>query len=114
MVIGMADRITMVIIMEVIRIIEDMEEVFMGIGNMSIVSDLLATFGLLLLVRQMNGPWGIIARWRNALMRIPIIGKQFYDALECPYCSGCYCAVVIYCFSFYCGKLGSAFCFVLA
>ena len=90
------------------------EEVFMGIDNISPLLNLLAVLGLLLLFRQMEGPWGIISRWRNAMVRIPIIGKQFYDALQCSYCSGAWAACLIYSISSYAGKLGSAVCFVLA
>src|SRR5579883_1665550 len=63
---------------------------------MSLVIALLAIFGLAFTIRQTEGPWNIIGRWRNWMMRIPFIGVQFYKLLECYFCLGFHCGWIVY------------------
>jgi hypothetical protein len=63
---------------------------------MSIVISLLAIFGLAFTLKETNGPWDLISKWRNLMMRIPFIGVQFYKLLDCYFCTGWWCGIVIY------------------
>jgi len=63
---------------------------------MNIIILLLASFGLTFLIRQSEGPFGIISWFRNKLMLIPHIGVFFYKLLECPYCTGFWCGIIVY------------------
>ena len=57
---------------------------------------LLSTFGLTFLVKEMDGPFGIIGYSRNLLMRIPYIGTFIYNLLQCPFCIGTWSGIIIY------------------
>ena len=57
---------------------------------------LLSIFGLVFLIRESDGPWGIIAWFRNLLMRIPFCGVFFFNLLNCPFCCGCHAGWIIY------------------
>ena len=63
---------------------------------MDLIVFLLATFGLNFMLRNADGPFGIIARWRNWMMRVPWLGVQFMNWLSCPLCSGIWCAAGLF------------------
>jgi hypothetical protein len=48
------------------------------------------------LIKEINGPFGIISKLRNSLMINKIIGIFFYELFECYYCIGCHCGYLIY------------------
>ena len=81
---------------------------------MEILIDLLATFGLCLCVKEMDGPFNLISKWRNLMMRLPLIGVQFYNLLNCYYCTGCWCGGIIYLIGHDSYKLGEGACYVFA
>jgi hypothetical protein len=75
----------------------------------------LAVFGLTFLMRQADGPFNIISKCRNLMMRIPWFGVQFYNLLLCPFCSGCWAALIILLVRIETSKLvGNSICLVLA
>lgn len=57
---------------------------------------LLSAFGLAFALKQTDGPWDVVSKWRNLMMRIPIIGPQFYKLLDCYYCTGTWTGIIIY------------------
>ena len=73
-----------------------------------------AIYGLSFAIRQTDGPWDLIARWRNWMMRLPVIGVQFYKLLDCPYCTGFWAGLGIYFLSQESYKLNWAICWGLA
>jgi hypothetical protein len=63
---------------------------------MRIIIIILAIYGLAFAIRETSGPWDIISRARNWMMRLPIIGVPFYQLLQCYYCLGCWCGIIVY------------------
>lgn len=57
---------------------------------------LLATYALVFLITQTEGPFGIISFIRNILMRNSIVGVFFYKLFECPFCLGFWCSILVY------------------
>lgn len=58
--------------------------------------ELLAIIGLFFLVKELDGPFGIIGYIRNFLMRDPFFGVFFYKLFSCPFCLGFHCGWIIY------------------
>jgi hypothetical protein len=82
---------------------------------MDLVIFCLATFGLSLLVKEMEGPFGIFSKWRNLMLRLPIIGPQFFLATQCYFCMGIWSAATLLLLRYACNKLiVDAVCWVLA
>ncbi len=63
---------------------------------MEIVIYLLAIFSLTFLLKEMDGPFGIIGRGRNWLMNQPTVGVFFYKLFSCYYCMGWWSGIIIY------------------
>ena len=63
---------------------------------MELLISILAIYGLAFTIRQTDGPWNIVGRWRNWMMKIPFIGVQFYKLLECYFCLGFHCGWIVY------------------
>lgn len=63
---------------------------------MNLMISLLAIFGLYLIIKETDGPWGIIAWARNFLMRNKYVGVFFYQLLDCPICLGFHAGYIIY------------------
>jgi hypothetical protein len=57
---------------------------------------LLAIYGLTFALRETDGPWDLMARGRNRLMRLPWLGVQVYKLLNCPFCTGWWAGLAIY------------------
>src|SRR3984957_5462826 len=55
-----------------------------------------AIFGLAFTIKQTDGPWDLVSRWRNLMMRIPFFGVQFYKLLDCYFCLGFWCGLGVY------------------
>ena len=63
---------------------------------MEIIICLLAMFGLAFLIKESDGPWGIIAWLRGFVMRNKYIGTFFYKLLDCYFCVGFHCGWMVY------------------
>jgi hypothetical protein len=63
---------------------------------MIILIALLAIFGLAFAIKQTDGPWNLVGRWRNLMMRIPYLGVQFFKLLDCSFCLGFHCGWIVY------------------
>jgi hypothetical protein len=61
-----------------------------------IVVALLAVFGLTFLIKQSDGPWGIINWFRNKLISNQFAGVFFYKLLDCWFCTGCHAGWIVY------------------
>ena len=75
---------------------------------------LLAIFGLAWTLKDADGPFGIIARWRNLMMRIPFLGPAFFKLLDCYGCLCTSCGVAVYLLTEQSYKLGWAICWAFA
>jgi hypothetical protein len=63
---------------------------------MNFILCLLAIFGLAFLIKESDGPWGIIAWLRNKLMKNKYVGVFFYKLFDCYFCVGFHCGWIIY------------------
>ena len=63
---------------------------------MNYIFYLLASFSLAFLIKQSDGPFGIIAWLRNKLMLNKIIGVFSYKLLSCWHCIGFHSSWIIY------------------
>lgn len=54
-------------------------------------------YGLSFLLKESDGPWGIMAWMRNKLMTNKIVGVFFYKLFDCYFCLGCHVGYIIYC-----------------
>ena len=63
---------------------------------MDILIYFFAIYGLSFTIKETDGPWNLIGRWRNWMMRLPVIGVQFYNLLNCYMCLGFWCGIIIY------------------
>lgn len=61
-----------------------------------IIIQLLAIFGLVFLIKETDGPWGIISWFRNKLIGSRFVGVFFYKLLSCYFCTGCHAGWMIY------------------
>lgn len=57
---------------------------------------LLAIFGLAFLLKESDGPWGVMNSFRNFLISRKYCGVFFYKLLECWFCTGCHCGWMVY------------------
>lgn len=55
-----------------------------------------AIFGLAFLIKESDGPWGIIAWVRNYLMTNKYVGVFFFKLFDCYFCLGFHCGWVAY------------------
>jgi len=55
-----------------------------------------AIVGLAFLIKESDGPWGIMAWIRSRLMRNKYMGVFFYKLLDCYFCVGCHTGWIIY------------------
>ena len=63
---------------------------------MELLICIFAIFGLAFLIKESDGPWGIMAWIRNRLMLIPYAGPFFYKLLNCYFCLGFHCGWMVY------------------
>ena len=63
---------------------------------MNYIIYLLSIFGLAFCIKEKDGPFGLISKFRNLLMRNRYIGTFFYNLLECYFCLGFWCGIIIY------------------
>jgi len=57
---------------------------------------LLAIFSVAFLIKESDGPWGIMSWIRNKLMSNKYVGVFFYKLLSCWHCTGTYAGLIIY------------------
>jgi len=57
---------------------------------------LIAIYGLAFLIKESDGPWGLIAWARNSLVRNKYVGVFFFKLFDCYFCTGCHCGWIIY------------------
>jgi hypothetical protein len=62
---------------------------------MTILS-ILAIFSISFAIKEIDGPFGIIAKSRNRLMSLPRVGIFFYQLLECYFCLSCHSGWMVY------------------
>jgi hypothetical protein len=55
-----------------------------------------AIVGLAFLLKESDGPWGIVAWSRNLVMRNRFVGVFFYKLLDCYFCLGFHCGWLVY------------------
>lgn len=56
----------------------------------------LATLGLAHFIQNTDGPWDLVARGRNALLRLPLLGPRvFYKFFSCGFCLGFWSGAVL-------------------
>ena len=55
-----------------------------------------AVFGLAFLIKESDGPWGIMSWLRNRLMQNKYVGVFFYKLLDCYFCVGFHCGWMVY------------------
>lgn len=63
---------------------------------MNMVITILAIYGLAFAIRETDGPWDLVSKWRNWMMRLPLVGVQFYKLLNCYFCLGFHCGWIVY------------------
>lgn len=63
---------------------------------MNLVISIFAIYGLAFLIKESDGPWGVIAWLRNRLIRTKWVGVFFYKLLNCYFCVGCHCGWIVY------------------
>jgi len=63
---------------------------------MNLVISILAIFGLAFLIKESDGPWGIMSWMRNKLMANKYVGVFFYKLLSCYFCVGFHCGWIVY------------------
>jgi hypothetical protein len=63
---------------------------------MEILIYIFAIYGLVFLIRDIDGPWGILSWLRSKLMQNKYVGVFFFKLLDCPYCSGWWAGIAIY------------------
>ena len=57
---------------------------------------LIAIYGLAFLIKESDGPFGIINWLRNRLIANRFVGVFFYKLLDCWFCTGCHCGWIVY------------------
>jgi len=55
-----------------------------------------AIFSLAFLIKESDGPWGIMSWFRNKLFSNKYVGVFFYKLLDCYFCLGFHCGWIIY------------------
>ena len=63
---------------------------------MDILITLISIYGLAFLIKESDGPWGIMSWVRNSLIRNKYVGVFFYKLFDCYFCTGCWAGWVIY------------------
>lgn len=69
-----------------------------GIGDkmLDAIIVVCAIFGLAFLLKESDGPWGLISRARNLLLTNKHVGVFFFKLLDCYFCLGFHCGWITY------------------
>jgi len=62
---------------------------------METVIAILAIFGLAFFLKESDGPWGLMAKWRNLLFTNKQFGVFFYKLFDCYFCLGFHCGWIV-------------------
>lgn len=62
---------------------------------MNVLIYALAIYGLAFFIKESDGPWGLMALWRNQLLNNKEVGVFFYKLLDCYFCLGFHCGWII-------------------
>jgi hypothetical protein len=63
---------------------------------MDLIIAVLAIYGLAFLLKESDGPWGMINWFRRTLFNLPWAGVFFIKLFDCYFCLGCHCGWVVY------------------
>lgn len=63
---------------------------------LDIIISIFAIFGLAFLIKESDGPWGIMNWMRRTLMHAPYVNVFFFKLFECYFCVGCHAGWIIY------------------
>jgi hypothetical protein len=55
-----------------------------------------AIFGLAFFIKESSGPFDIMDKIRNWLMRVDCVKVFFFKLLSCYFCVGCHCGWIVY------------------
>jgi hypothetical protein len=55
-----------------------------------------AIFGLAFLLKESDGPWGLIGSFRSWLFNRPHVGVFFFKLFDCYFCLGFHCGWIVY------------------
>jgi len=58
---------------------------------MEVLIYILTIYGLAFFIKESDGPWGLMALWRNKLMSNKDVGVFFYKLFDCYFCLGFHC-----------------------
>lgn len=81
---------------------------------METIITLVAIFGLAFLVKDSDGPWGVMSWLRNKLIDNKYVGPFFYKLFDCYFCTGCHCGWIVYLLSHESYKIQSFILWTLA
>ena len=62
---------------------------------MEILIYILTIYGLAFFIKENDGPWGLMALWRNKLMSNKDVGVFFYKLFDCYFCLGFHCGWLV-------------------
>ena len=63
---------------------------------MMLVISIFAVYGLAFLIKESDGPWGLVSWGRNKIINNKYVGVFFYSLLDCYFCVGCHCGWIVY------------------
>jgi len=63
---------------------------------MEIVLMLLCVAGVAFAVKHVDGPFALLAKARNLLTRIPVLGPMIFQVLTCDFCLGLWSSAGLY------------------
>lgn len=55
-----------------------------------------AIFGLAFLLKDSDGPFGIMNWFRRTLFHLPLVSTFFIKLFDCYFCLGCHCGWIVY------------------
>lgn len=83
---------------------------------------LLAIYGLAFALKEIEGPFGVLSKFRNLLFTNKFVGVFFYKLFDCYLCLGFWCGMIIHVISggkiqinllFIWGLAGGSFCYIM-
>jgi hypothetical protein len=63
---------------------------------MEIIIPLLAIYSIAFFAKEADGPWDLMAKFRNYLMLNKYCGVFFYKMLSCYFCTSCNAGWIVY------------------
>lgn len=59
------------------------------------IISILSIYGISFLIKEVDGPWGLISWFRHKLMSNKYIGVFFYKLISCYFCVGFYSGLIV-------------------